>query len=347
MVIPPGSGTLKITTSTTGDEPDGNGYTVQLDAERAESIGTAGALTHAVTLGTHSVLLAGIAPNCTVAGANPSTVSVVAGETTSITFAVTCGPTTGSLHVSAATSGPSLDADGYSITLDGTDRGALEVNSAVTLRDLVPGSHVVGLGSISGNCQVQGDNLRDITVVAGASATVAFDVTCTAPPPNSGTLQITTVTTGADPDPDGYRFTIDGGSDQPIGANGVTSLTNFAPGVHAVLLNAVAGNCSVQGTNPRSVTLAAGATADLSFQVSCAPASGGSGLTSSPREHQPTPMVTQLSWMGILLASGSCPAVLSASPEFRQVVTRSLSAISLPTVALPGGSPELSQSPWG
>jgi hypothetical protein len=275
VVIPPGSGTLKITTSTTGDEPDGNGYTVQLDAERAESIGTAGALTHAVTLGTHSVLLAGIAPNCTVAGANPSTVSVVAGETTSITFAVTCGPTTGSLHVSAATSGPSLDADGYSITLDGTDRGALEVNSAVTLRDLVPGSHVVGLGSISGNCQVQGDNLRDITVVAGASATVAFDVTCTAPPPNSGTLQITTVTTGADPDPDGYRFTIDGGSDQPIGANGVTSLTNFAPGVHAVLLNAVAGNCSVQGTNPRSVTLAAGATADLSFQVSCAPASGG------------------------------------------------------------------------
>jgi galactose oxidase-like protein/Big-like domain-containing protein len=274
-VVPPGTGNVKITTTTTGDEPDGDGYTVQVDAEGPEAVGSTGSLTRAVTAGTHTVLLAGIAPNCTVANANPNTVSVVEGQTTSITFAVTCGATTGSLQVSAATRGPSLDPDGYSITLDGADRGALQVNGAVTLPALPPGAHVVGLGGIAGNCHVQGDNLRDITVVAGAGATVAFDVTCAAPPPNSGTLRIATATTGPDPDTDGYRFTVDGGSDQPIGANGVTSLPNFAPGVHAVLLNAVAGNCSVQGTNPRSVTLAAGATADLSFQVSCAPASGG------------------------------------------------------------------------
>jgi galactose oxidase-like protein/Big-like domain-containing protein len=275
LVVPPGTGTLRITTSTTGDEPDGDGYTFQLDAKPAEPIGSAGELTRAVTPGNHTILLAGIAPNCTVANANPNTITVVDRETTSFTFAVTCRATTGSLQVSAATSGSSLDPDGYTITLDGTDRGALGVSSAVTLAELVPGGHVVGLGSIPGNCLVQGDNLRDVTVIAGASATVGFEVICTAPPPNSGTLQITTVTTGPDPDPDGYRFTVDGGADQPIGANGVTSLTNFASGVHAVLLNAVAGNCSVQGTNPRSVTLAAGATAALSFQVSCTPASGG------------------------------------------------------------------------
>jgi galactose oxidase-like protein/Big-like domain-containing protein len=91
VVVPPGTGTLKITASTTGDEPDGDGYTVQLDAERAEVIGSAGALTRpGVAAGTHSVLLAGIAPNCTVAGDNPSTASVVEGETTSLIFAITC-----------------------------------------------------------------------------------------------------------------------------------------------------------------------------------------------------------------------------------------------------------------
>ena len=91
MVVPPGTGTLKITASTTGDEPDGDGYTVQVDAERAEVIGSTGSLTRpGVAAGTHSVLLAGIAPNCTVAGENPSPVSVVEGETTSLTFAITC-----------------------------------------------------------------------------------------------------------------------------------------------------------------------------------------------------------------------------------------------------------------
>lgn len=274
-MVPPGTGTLQITTTTEGVEPDGDGYTVQVDAQPPEAVASGGSLTRAVTPGSHSVLLAGIAPNCTVAVANPNSVSVVTGQTTTFTFAVTCAATTGGLQVSVATRGPSVGPDGYNITLDGADRGALGVNGSVTLPALAPGGHVVGLGGIAGNCRVQGDNLRDVTIIAGTNVTVAFDVTCSAPPPNSGTLQITTVTTGPDPDTDGYRFTVDGGSDQPIGANDVTSIPNFAPGVHAVLLNAVAGNCSVQGTNPRSVTLAPGATAALSFQVSCASASGG------------------------------------------------------------------------
>jgi hypothetical protein len=273
-VVPPGSGTLQVTTSTTGVEPDGDGYTVQVDADRAEAVGPAGSVSRAVTSGTHSVLLAGIAPNCSVSGDNPSTVTIAAGETKSITFAVTCGATTGSLQVSAATSGPSPDPDGYTIMLDGTDQGALGVNGAVGLTALAPGSHVVGLGGISGNCRVQGDNLRDVTVTAGAGATVAFQLTCTAPPPNPGTLRISTVTTGSDPDPDGYSFTIDGGPGQPIGSNGVTSLANLAPGVHTVLLGGVAGNCAVQ-VNPQSVTLAGGATAALGFTISCTKISGG------------------------------------------------------------------------
>ena len=255
----------------------------------AEAVASSGSLTRAVSPGTHSVLLAGIAPNCSVAVANPNSITVQTGQTTTFTFQVTCAATTGALQVSAATRGPSLDPDGYSITLDGADQGALGVNGSVTLPALAPGAHVVGLGGIAGNCQLQGDNLRDVTIAAGANASVAFEVTCTAPPPNSGTLRITTATTGSDPDPDGYRFTVDGGSDQPIGANGVSTLNNFAPGTHAVLLTGVAGNCSVQGLNPRSASLAGGGTADVSFAVSCTSTSGGirvsvttSGASSDP-----------------------------------------------------------------
>ncbi|HJR15320.1 MAG TPA: galactose oxidase-like domain-containing protein [Gemmatimonadales bacterium] len=276
LVVSPTTGTLTITTSTAGDEPDEDGYTVQVNSEGAESIGSANALTRTgVAAGTYSVLLAGMAPNCTVAGDNPRTVSVVNGETTSITFAVTCLATTGSLQLSVTTTGASLDPDGYSVALDGTDRSDLGVNGSVTLTGIVPGSHVVGLGDVAGNCLVQDDNLRVVTIVAGASAQVAFDVTCSAPPLNPGTVRLTTVTTGPDQDQDGYSFALDGGSNQPIGTNGEASVTNVAPGAHSIQLAAFADNCTVQGTNPRSVTVPEGATANLGFVVLCAPISGG------------------------------------------------------------------------
>jgi hypothetical protein len=74
-------------------------------------------------------------------------------------------------------------------------------------------------------------------------------------PPTTGTLQVTTSTGGAEPDPDGYVVQVDGGPEQAIGASGTLQLVNVDAGTHVVQLSGVAANCSVGGDNPRTVGL--------------------------------------------------------------------------------------------
>jgi Tol biopolymer transport system component len=178
-------------------------------------------------------------------------------------------PTTGSLQVTSATSGTDLDPDGYTVTIDGTDRGALGVSGTLTVEQLAPGDHPVGLSGVAGNCQVQGDNPRTSSIAAGATATAAFTVTCTALPVNTGTLQITTATSGSNPDPDGYTVAVDGGTTQPIGSSATVTVSGIAAGPHTVTLAGFAANCGVGGANPITITVTAGQTASADFAITC------------------------------------------------------------------------------
>jgi Tol biopolymer transport system component len=178
LTVPPTTGTLKIITSTGGAEQDVDGYSVRMDTEAPRAIGAADTLTTSeVSPGTHTVSLAEVAANCTVSGDNPRTISVVTGETTTISFVVTCNATSGGLTVTASTSGPSPDLDGYTISIDGADRGALGVNATVTLDGLAVGTHALTLSGIASNCHLDGDNPRMIEVVPG-STTVTFNLNC-------------------------------------------------------------------------------------------------------------------------------------------------------------------------
>jgi hypothetical protein len=93
--------------------------------------------------------------------------------------------------------------------------------------------------------------------------------TTKAPPPQSGSIQVTTATTGFDVDVDGYFVRVDGGPDQPIGTNATITMTDVAADNHTVWLGQVAPNCSVDGANPRTVSVAGGATAEVSIAVTC------------------------------------------------------------------------------
>jgi hypothetical protein len=289
-IEPPTSGNLEVTTVTSGPEPDGDGYSVTIDDGPDTPLGANATLQHDdLDPGTHSVRLTGIAANCAVTGDNPRSISILAGETTTVSFQLTCSATTGGLQITAATSGPSPDSDGYTIIVDGSDRGTLEVSGAATLDGLTPGTHAVGLSGIAANCQVQGDNPRSITVTIGASATAAFAIICAPPPAIAGTIRITTSTSGADLDADGYAFAVNGGTTQPIGISTTASLASVAAGAHIVRLSGLAGNCSVQGTNPRSVTVAAGATAEVSFSVTCTATTGSLTITTTTTGTSPDP----------------------------------------------------------
>jgi Tol biopolymer transport system component len=178
-------------------------------------------------------------------------------------------PTTGSVQVTTATSGADLDPDGYSVTVDGSDRGALGVSGTLTVEGVASGDHLVGLSGLAGNCHVQGENPRTSSVTVGATATVAFAVTCTGLPANTGTLAITTVTSGSNPDADGYTVAVDEGAAQPITSSATLTISGVAAGAHTVTLSGVAANCGVGGDNPITITVTTGQTASADFSISC------------------------------------------------------------------------------
>lgn len=89
------------------------------------------------------------------------------------------GPTTGDLAVTAASTGFSLDPDGYDLALDGGTPTPIQINGTNTFSDLGPGSHTVLLGGVASNCTLSGQATRTATVVAGQTASIIYNLTCT------------------------------------------------------------------------------------------------------------------------------------------------------------------------
>jgi hypothetical protein len=92
------------------------------------------------------------------------------------------------------------------------------------------------------------------------------------------TIDVSTSTSGSDLDPDGYTVTVDGETSQSIATNGSVMFTDRDEGDHTVELSDVASNCTVEGDNPRTVTIPPEGRVSTTFFVSCTGAGGG-GVT--------------------------------------------------------------------
>ncbi len=271
---------IAITTATVGVDVDPNGYSIQLDGGPVGAIATnATVVIEGVAAGSHSLRVADAAANCTIGGDNPRTVNVTTGgvtrDTGRVTFQVTCVATTGVIAITTATTGVDLDPNGYTFQLDGGPLGPIAANATVWLEGIGGGAHTLKVAGATGNCTIGGDNPRAVSVTTGGvtrdTARTTFQVACVA---TTGVVQITVVTTGTDPDPNGYRLLLDDGQQQGLGTNATAFLQGVSGGDHSIMLDAVAGNCVVAGPNPRSVLVTVGGatrdTARATFEVSCA-----------------------------------------------------------------------------
>src|SRR5690242_381541 len=271
----PDVGTLAVNVATSGSNTPA-GYTVTVDGSSSQSVGPNGLVTFiGLAAGDHTVLLGGVPSNCAVSGDNPRTVSLIAGLVATTSFSVNCTappppPTTGDLTVTTNTSGSNVDADGYTVTVDGNASKPIGSNGSVTFPGLSAGNHTVALSGVAANCTVSDGTSRTVSVPAGGTTSTAFSVSCAAPPPQTGNLTVSTSTTGSNLDPDGYTATVDGGASQSVATNGSVTFTGLSAGSHSVALSGVAANCSVGGANPQTVTVPSGGTATASFAVSCA-----------------------------------------------------------------------------
>ena len=180
VVCGPTHGRVIVTTVTTGDSLDPDGYDVQLDDTGQGPIGLDDSLAlGGVTPGDHQVTLSGVAANCSVAGDNPRTVSVTAGGEDSASFAVSCVRPVGHVRVAVTSSGTPPDPDGYTVSLDDAAPGIpIGISDTVDLPDVPVGSHQVALGGLASNCSLQSPNPVQLEVPLGGSVVVAFAVSC-------------------------------------------------------------------------------------------------------------------------------------------------------------------------
>lgn len=220
--------------------------------------------------GRHAVAVRDVPPNCNVEGENPLEVMVVNGSMTQVGFVITCVSVTGSVAITVAASG--LDMPGvYSVQVG--ERPPLVVFAALPaiFTDLSGGEHVVALRALSANCAVAGANPRTLSVTTGGLTRdvtpATFDVTCGA---TTGVIEVAIQTSGDDP-PIGYTLQVG----QVTRREPAQAISRFgvAGGDHAVRLDSVGSNCTVAGSNPRTMPVSTGGlardTARTAFQVSC------------------------------------------------------------------------------
>ncbi|TYP95302.1 protein of unknown function (DUF5050) [Fodinibius salinus] len=84
------TGAVEVTTSTTGDDIDGDGFTVAAANASSSIDPNDTTILTDLSEGSVDVELSGLTSNCTITGDNPKNVSVTAGDTTSTTFDLEC-----------------------------------------------------------------------------------------------------------------------------------------------------------------------------------------------------------------------------------------------------------------
>src|SRR6266566_5759379 len=208
----PTGGVLTVAVTTTGSDIDPDGYTVWVDNSQSQAVAANGLVTFTgLAEGAHEVSVLGVAANCTVQVNNPRAVTVTAGVAGATQVDVGCA-SKGSLFVATNTTGVDLDADGYTVTVDGAVSQPMATNGNVTFTGLATGSHAVAFSGVAGNCTLSGANPQTGTVSAGGTASLAFSLSCAPTGSGTGSLTVTTSTTGSNLDPDGYTLTLDGTS---------------------------------------------------------------------------------------------------------------------------------------
>lgn len=180
-VVAPTTGEIAVTVSTTGAEPDPDGYSLSLDGQKGVAIGPGATRTLTVKTGRHDLELTGLAGNCRVAGDGPTrTVTVEADATVPVLFQIECSATAGGIRVIVTTAGNATDPDGYTVVLDQEAPRPVQVEDTLELTALQVGDHQVRLLEVADLCTVPAGDIRTVAVSAGLVTDVRFEVICQA-----------------------------------------------------------------------------------------------------------------------------------------------------------------------
>jgi hypothetical protein len=171
----------------------------------------------------------------------------------------------GDFSVLTSSSGVELDADGYEIRVNDIFSGLIGVNDTVEFVNRAADTYVVELTEVAANCTVQGNNPREVLVVADSGTETTFVVECIG---TDGVLRVVTITSGLNPD-DGYTLAVDEMEAGTIGANDTASTADLDTGEHTVRLGDIALNCRLAGDPLRVVDVPSDDTVETNYEVFC------------------------------------------------------------------------------
>lgn len=194
---------------------------------------------------------------------------VFAGNT-DLALAIACMELPGAIHVSASTSGDSVDANGYTLVVAGPSflqTASIGSSGSVTFEGLVAGDYAVAITDLAVNCRLTGASQHSAAVISKKTAEVTFGVEC----PRFGNIRVRAVTTGSHPDRDGYRITATRESrshQSEVAATGEATLVALFPGSYALALTGAAVNCTAENSS-RVLQVPSGQTIEARFDVAC------------------------------------------------------------------------------
>jgi len=178
----------------------------------------------------------------------------------------TDGPTTpavGQVRVTVSTTGPDMDPDGYTLTLDDTATAVVQSNGVATFPSVRAGQHSVAMSGLAVNCSAAA--VPSVDVAPGATADVNASVTCVQ---LVGALRVTAPTTGVDPDV-AYLLYLDQDAPRLLLANDTLAFPNLVSGNHSLRIAGIAPNCALAASATQTASVTFGTTNVARFDVAC------------------------------------------------------------------------------
>lgn len=172
-------GRISVSVQATGGDLDDNGYDVVVGSDGfRRPVSLAGHSAFDFAAGSHTVLLEGVAHNCSVVSANPLSVTVSAGGITEVVFVVEC-MTTG-VEVTTRTTGSHFPSQ-HQLLVDNPPPVSLSINGSTVVGRVTPGTHTVTLSVQAVNCTVTSAKSITVLVSNRAVTPVQFEVACGPP----------------------------------------------------------------------------------------------------------------------------------------------------------------------
>ena len=174
----PRTGTIRVTTTTVGEDQDADGYVVKIGDEGKGRVQANGTISvEGVREGERLVSLGDMSPNCKIEGPDPATANVVFEGIVEVALTVRC-VTTGSLVVTIVSTGDDYPSSGYDLNvfpLNGPARDSryarVPANGTVTIPRVLAGGYSLVLGQVPQNCapdrvvaEVHAEMLTPVTV---------------------------------------------------------------------------------------------------------------------------------------------------------------------------------------